>query len=458
MAAVIGRLAALRGAGLGARAIRSSLWTVAGYSASQIARLGANLILTRILFPEAFGLMALVTVVLVGLTLFSDVGTGTAIQQSRRGDDPDFLNTAWTVQVVRGLLLWLLTCALALPLAGFYDQPPLAQMLPVAGLTLLIAGFNPTRIETAGRHLMLGRLTLLDLASQLVGLAAMILLAVVLQSVWALVLGAVLGALVKLALTTALLDGPRNRLRWEPAAGRELIRFGKWIFLATICGFLLSQGDKAILGKYLTIEALGVYNIAYFLASFPMLLGSAVMMRLMIPLYRERPPAAERANFLKLRRARLAMTGALLGLLAALAVAGVPLVGLLYDPRYAAAGAMVVLIACVQIPHVVGMTYDQAALAAGDSRNFFFVLAGRAALQIGLFLLGAEMHGLLGALAGQFAALLLGHGLIVWLARRHGAWDRLHDLTMLPLGLGLGALALWWNRAAVAVLAGFGGG
>lgn len=80
-----------------ARALRSTSWIVLGYGGSQAIRLASNLILTRLLFPEAFGLMALIQVVIVGLTLFSDVGIAPSIAQSKRGDDRDFLDTAWTI-------------------------------------------------------------------------------------------------------------------------------------------------------------------------------------------------------------------------------------------------------------------------------------------------------------------------------------------------------------------------
>jgi hypothetical protein len=63
-----------------------------------------DLILTRLLFPEAFGLMALVQVFMGGLQMFSDLGVNMSIIQSKRGEDPDFLNTAWTFQILRGLI------------------------------------------------------------------------------------------------------------------------------------------------------------------------------------------------------------------------------------------------------------------------------------------------------------------------------------------------------------------
>ena len=439
----------MAGQGLFARALRGSAFIAMGYVGGQAMRLAANLILTRLLFPEAFGLMALVTMVMIGLTMFSDVGIGPAILGNKRGDDPRFLDTAWTVQVIRGGLLWGITCAMAWPLAAFYRAPDLAQMLPVAGLTLLIAGFNPTRIETANRHLALGRVTALDLASQAIGIVVMVALSLALQSVWALVWGNIAGAIAKLALMTALLPGHRNRLAWERQAAGELIRFGGWIFLSTACGFLLMQGDKAILGRYLSLESLGVYNIGYFLASFPMLLAAAVVGRVFIPIYREVAADGSAAVHRRLRRMRLGMTGLVLALLAAMALAGVPLVGVLYDPRYAAAGAVVVAIACVQMPQLLVATYDQAALAAGDSRGFFTVSAIRAGLQTAMFLAGAEMAGLTGALIGQAAAGILSMPASLWLARKHGIHDPRHDLAFAILSAGIAAGALTVSQQAL---------
>lgn len=429
--------------------MRGSVLTAGAYAISQALRLASNLVLARLLYPEAFGLMALVSVALVGLAMFSDMGTGPAIARSPRGDDPAFLDTAYSLHAMRGAGLWLATCALAWPMAWFYRAPELLLLVPAAGLTLLISGFNPTRIDTANRHLVLGRLTALDLASQAIGILAMVGLAFALRSVWALVAGAIIGSTAKLALTSAFLPGRRNRFRRETEALRELVGFGRWIFLSTACGFLLSQGDKAIFGAWLSLEDLGIYNIGWFLGSFPVLLASSVISRIMIPLYRDFPPAANAANFRRMRRLRFAASGVTVCMLAVLGLIGVPLVHLLYDARYAGAGAIIVAMSCVQLPGVIGMTYDQSALAAGDSRNYFLVIALKAVIQTLAFLIGMSTGGLFGALAAQGMALCVMHLPIIWLARRHKAWDGLHDAVFFGLSLLLGVLVLWANRGVV---------
>ncbi len=428
--------------GLFARALRGSAFTAGSYAFMQVVRLATNLVLTRLLFPEAFGVMALVSVVLIGLAMFSDVGVGPAISQHPRGDEAAFLDTAFTINVLRGGLLWALTCALSYPVALFYGAPELAWLLPAAGVTLLISGFNPTRIETANRHLLLGRVTALDLCAQIIGNLAIIALAFAMQSVWALVLGAIVGSAAKLIIMTLWLPGVANRFHWDAAAGRDLVHFGKWIFLSTACGFLLSQGDKAIFGVYLSLVDLGIYNIGYFLASFPVLLAGAVVGRIMIPLYRDHHPAESDANFARMRRLRFGISGGALLLLAVLALVGVPLVGVLYDARYGAAGIIVVAIACVQMPGVIGMTYDQSALAAGDSRSYFALMALKAAVQTVAFLIGMQQAGLAGALLAQGGAVLLLHPAIVMLARKHRVWDGLHDAVFFAVAFVLAALAL----------------
>ena len=430
-----------------ARVMRSTSWILLGYGGSQGLRLASNLILTRILFPEAFGLMALVGLVTVGLMLFSDVGIAPSIAQSKRGDDPDFLNTAWSIQMLRGVILFSVACGLALPFAAFYDAPELATYLPIAATALLITGFNPTRIETAHRHLLMGRLTVLDLTAQVIGIVVMIVLAWWLQSVLALVLGGVVTALAKLVLTWAYLPGAANRFRWEPAAVRELVTFGKWIFLSTAFWFFASQGDRAVLGKFLSLETLGIYNIAFFLAAFAMQLGTAVTGRVMIPVYRD---AKHETG--KIAKLRFGISGVVLTLLLMMAAAGPWLVGVLYDPRYAAGGAIVTLLAVALIPQVIGMSYDQAALAAGDSRRFFVVSASRAVFQITLLIVGVSMFGLIGAIVGIGLAHLLTHPVIIWLARTHDAWDMRHDL-ICAIGAGsLGAFVVWWHWDAIIAL------
>jgi len=446
-------LQAFRGSQLTARILRSTSWVVIGFGGAQAIRLGSNLILTRLLFPEAFGIMALVTMVTVGLMMFSDVGIGPALSRSERGDEPAFLNTAWTIQVLRGTGLWVVTLIFAYPFAQLYEHPELALYLPVAGLSLIASGLLPTRMELARRHLQMGRVTILDLTSQLVGLGIMVLLAFWWQSVFALVVGGVITNLLKTIVMWAFLPGHRDRFQVEKPALQELVQFGKWIFLSTAFSFVSTQGDKAVLGKLLSLETLGIYNIGFFLASFPMMLGQAVVQDLMIPIYRNRPPDASEANRRKLRQMRMMITLGLAALLLIMAYAGPPLVAFLYDDRYAQAGPVIVLLSCCFLPRAIGMTYDQAALAAGNSRGAFAYAGARSIMQMLLLILGLTWFGLIGGIVSIGLALMVVHPILIGLGLRHRVWDPLHDGLAFGLGGILAAGAVWLHWDVVATLA-----
>ena len=143
----------------------------------------------------------------------------------------------------------------------------------------------------------MGRVTLLELAGQTFGIIVGVVLAWLTGSIWALVISGLATSVAHLVLYALLLPGDHNRFGWNKSAVSELINFGRWIFLSTIAGFFLYQGDKIILGKFLSIEMLGIYNIGFFLASFPFLLGNLAIQKVLIPIYRERPPKDSPENY-----------------------------------------------------------------------------------------------------------------------------------------------------------------
>src|SRR5688572_1219523 len=101
-------------ASLRRRSLAAGFWAGGGHALALVIRLAGNLLLARIMLPEAFGVMAVVMTVVLALMLLSDIGSGTVVVQSERGSDEAFLNTAWTVQVIRGFGIWVLGIVIAL--------------------------------------------------------------------------------------------------------------------------------------------------------------------------------------------------------------------------------------------------------------------------------------------------------------------------------------------------------
>jgi O-antigen/teichoic acid export membrane protein len=348
-------------------AIRGSLWTIAGYGASQLLRFGANLILTRILFPEAFGLMAIVMLVLQGLAMFSDVGIGPALIRHPRGHEPDFYNTAWTIQLVRGVVLWLIACLVAVPVASFYQIPLLAQLIPVATFSAAIAGFNSTNLFAESRNLRLGRIICIDLASQFVMIAAMISAAWYWQSVWSLAIGGIIAAAIKALLSHMALPGQANRICWHRGSWKELYSFGRWIFLATLLTFCGSQLDRIVLGRLVPIDLFGAFFIAYALSDvfrnvMTMLSGSVFL-----PAYSfdERHEDVDvGVAIYPLRKFFLYAFGLLIAFFIAF---GDQVIYFLYDPRYDPAAEVLPILIAGLWPRALVFTVGPALFARGRS-------------------------------------------------------------------------------------------
>ncbi len=436
----------LDGDSLRSRVLRGTAITLGGTVGQQLLRLISNLILTRLLFPEAFGLMALIQTFMTGLAMFSDLGTNASIIQNRRGEEPDFLNTAWTIQIGRGFILWLATCALAWPLAGFYGDPRIMWLLPVVGLNVLIAGFATTKSAVASRRIHLGLPTAIALGTQVVSVTVTILLAWIWPSVWALVIGGLVSSLFSVLAGHRLIPGTSNRLRWDPASARDLVGFGRFIFLSTMAGFLVNQGDKLFLGKTVSLADLGIYNIAFFMAAAPAMLGNMMAERILFPLYREIRPSEDRQNRHKTLRARNLVAGGMLLMLGTVAIIGDPLISLLYDPRYQPAGPMLIILALAGIPAVIMLGNAQLLLAEGNSRDFFRTVIAMGALNL-IYMFGAFwLFGIFGVLLVPALNALTVYPLMQSFVGRHGGRELSRDAAFAVLGLVIAALAIWLNR------------
>src|SRR5580698_1557146 len=141
---------------LESKALKGTYLVVVFYGAAMSLRILSSYVLTRLFAPELFGLMALLTTIIVGLTLFSHIGLEDSVIQNPRGDEEPFLNTVWTIQVFRGIGLWLVVLILAWPVARFYDQR-LLWLLPFVGFATVISGFSSPSLLSLSRHLGVAR-------------------------------------------------------------------------------------------------------------------------------------------------------------------------------------------------------------------------------------------------------------------------------------------------------------
>ncbi len=332
---------------LESRALKATLWTVLSYGAGQCLRVVNSLVLTRLLLPAAFGEMALVTTLIVGMTLLSDLGLNQSIVQSKRGDEPVFLNTAWTIQAIRGIAIWVFAALLAWPASRFYHDAQLLYVLPVLALSSIITAFCGTGLLSLSRHMGVRRLFALDFSQQILALLVTVTCAYLHPSIWALVIGNLVSNLYRLFLShhKRVVPGVRNAFTWDKSSLSEIVGFGKWIFLGTAFFFFASQADRLILGKLVSMTVLGMYGIAFQISDVPRSVINAFAQRVGYPFVSKiihLPQAEFRAQYLRYRLYVL-LLGAFL--LSAMVIWGNLLILKLYPVRYAEGAWMIPILA-----------------------------------------------------------------------------------------------------------------
>lgn len=432
---------------LKAKTLRGTFATIGLAGGGQVLRFVSNLVLTRILFPEAFGLMALVQVILAGVTMVSTFGLRAAVIQNERADEAAFLNTAWSLQIIRGALLWGAVCLAAQPFAALYSQPMLAQILPVAGLNLLIQGLYPTRVLTAQRHLQLGRYSALTLIAQVVQLFAIAILAYILNSVWALVIGLIIHPVVALILYDRYLSGPRNRFAFERESATQILSLGKFLFISSIATYAITQSDRMFLGLAIPVDLLGIYGIGFALAVLPITLAKMIANSVVFPLYRLKHPLDGPGNQVRIFKARRMVAASALAMTCILALIAPPVVELLYDDRYILAGPIAVLLCAANVGNIVVNGGMHAALSKGDSYRFMMMNVATGIAQVVLTYGFVWSYGIVGVAIAIGAAPLLTYPLFAVYLKRYANWDRVGDTVLMLAGFIMTSLAvlLYWS-------------
>ncbi len=436
-----------RGASLKQRMLRGAVWVLLERFGGQGIRLASNVILARLLPVQAFGLMAIVSAILIGLQMFSDAGIRPSVVQNERGDEEPFLNTAWTIQVLRGSLLWLVAALLAWPTAAYYEEPRFLEILPISGASALLLGFASISLATQLRHLKLKSLSLVQFSARVLAAIVSVVWALVSPTVWALVAGGVTNALAMMIGSYLIRQGLRDRFAWDKAAARSILSFGKWLLLTSALMFLARQADRFILGKITGLEVLGLYFIAAMLTDVPKEVVQILSRRVLFPGLAQMtklPRPDLRNRILSYRRWMLPLlaTG-----VAVLTVFGDLAVDILYDERFVPAAAMVQLLALGLWPRMLSVTIAPVLLAIGKPQYNAYGSMGRL-LIIVVGIPWAHHHfGIYGAVTTIAASDLASYVSNLIGLRRNGLSGAAQDLVfsiLLVVLLGLGLAVRPW--------------
>jgi len=268
---------------LSPKVIQSGLWSLGGNWLIRGLGIIKMIIIARLLSPVDFGILGLAMLSINALNVFSETGVESALIQRVKIDRSE-LNTAWTMAIIRGVLLFVVLFLSAGWLAAYFDNFALEPILKVMAVTFLIGGYTNIGIVFFQKDLEFKKKAILESIADIAGTVIAILLAFWLRNVWALVIGSILWVTVK-CVGSYRLSSYRPRLQWNWHTAQGLLNFGKHIFWINLIAFIITNVDDALVGKLLDLKMLGFYVMAYSISSIPVSSLSAVLSQIFFPAY-----------------------------------------------------------------------------------------------------------------------------------------------------------------------------
>jgi O-antigen/teichoic acid export membrane protein len=418
-------------------------------------RLVSSLVLTRLLMPEAFGMVGIITSLFFVISMLTDLGFQAYIVRDERGDDPHFLDVIWTVHALRGIALSAIGI-LSAPLIGWLiAKPAIVWPFAAASLTLALNGLTSLTLMTALRHDGARKLSLLDLGTGVFQLVVNIILAIWLRNVWSLIIAMLLQALLRLVLSYLIFpDGLRRPAR-DAAIVREFLLFSRVIAASSIITLIVSQLDKVVLARLFTLPEFGLYGLAVTLAAAPVSFGENYISRVVYPIYSStfRNAPAELANvYYACRWQTTLLYGAGSGVLIGI---GSLLIAVLYDPRYAGAGVFLSFLAIGSALRFPSFAIAELITACGEVKG---TLRGNVARLIWLGIaapIGFWQFGTLGLVAAVAFIELPAFASNFWFARKYGVLDARREALYFLIVAGAAAIGFLISTALMPLVVRF---
>jgi PST family polysaccharide transporter len=250
-------------------------------AARQLLSLGCVAILARKLGPGAYGLMGMALTVLMFLANFRDLGTAAAIIQ-RPAISQDLLSTLFWTNAGIGLLLSILAGMGAGPAARFFHQPELAPILRVLSVSFVVMSLGVVQNALLNRQMKFKLTSLADFISSVVGYGVALPMAIYGHGVWSLV-SANLASNLVLAAMYGILSGWLPTMVFSVRELQKVAGFSLNLSAFGLFNYFSRNADNVIIGRFLGLEPLGYYQMAYTLMMYPIQNVTSVLSQVMLP-------------------------------------------------------------------------------------------------------------------------------------------------------------------------------
>lgn len=263
------------------RTITGVSWSAISQVLNQAFTFAISIVLARILGPEVYGLIGMITVFTGFAAVFGDLALGAAIIQ-RKELEERHLNAAFWINVTTGVMLSLLMVALAPVVAWFYDAPELLMLSAVIALKYVIDSFSAVQISLLNRDMRFKTLAGIQIGSTVVSGLTGLGMALYGMGPWSLVAQTIGASVVSLAVSWRL-GHWRPCFKFDLVACKELFGFSTYVLGFDIVNYWARTLDQLLIGRFVGPSALGIYSRAYSLMLMPLSQVSRVVGRVMFP-------------------------------------------------------------------------------------------------------------------------------------------------------------------------------
>jgi lipopolysaccharide exporter len=219
--------------GLGVRALQSALWVFSLRFVQILCELARLIIVARLLAPSQFGLFGIAILSYTVLEIFCETGFAATLIQKRENARA-YLNTAWTLGVMRGAAIALVLFFTAPYISSFFKAPDALWVIRVIGAASVVRSLTNPAAVFFEKELRFDKYFRYQFLGGIADVAAAIAVSIYRPTVWALVFGFLCGHTVRCLMSYAV-DPFRPAPELNLAKGRELWGFGRWVFAASRC-------------------------------------------------------------------------------------------------------------------------------------------------------------------------------------------------------------------------------
>ncbi len=287
------RLVVKAGRRLSSACAQDSVVLIVTTMATNLVRIASTMIMTRLLMPEVFGLAGIINTIFFVVTMLTDLGFQAYIVRHPEGEGRHFLRVIWTIHAVRGGALAVVGAALAVPASHLLAKTELALPLAIASTIFLINGLASLSLITALRTFQIRKLCWLDLGVQIFQTFVALVFAILLRSVWSIIIAMIASAVLRTVLSYLLFPNSRHGIAVDRGISKDFWVFSRFVVGSSLLTLLIVQSDKIILARIFSLHHFGLYVIAATLAAVPVGFVGAYASRMLYPryagLFREAP-------------------------------------------------------------------------------------------------------------------------------------------------------------------------